>query len=182
MWLPLLPFLYTDRYLSCFLHLSILCLHHKTTVASYRVSPEPEASVLTSRPWGLRRRELHTVRQPSVIEQDEGVCVTKTTSLRPQSHSSSRSRPHTSPEGETRENQRALMWCSGLFRAKGMNRFLFPLIWLQWVDWKSSSTRKGWKSLETQEICYSGWRATKPLITDRNRTRRSTDWSSNPDS
>uniref|UniRef100_A0A3Q0SAQ2 Huntingtin interacting protein K n=1 Tax=Amphilophus citrinellus TaxID=61819 RepID=A0A3Q0SAQ2_AMPCI len=46
----------------------------------------------------------------------------------------------------------------------------------------SSSTQKGWKSLETQEICYSGGSTGKPLITDRNRMRRSMERFSDPDS
>lgn len=120
-------------------NLSMSCFtsHH---LLRWILSPETEASVLTSRHWGLRQRGLHTVRQPSVIEQDEGVGVT-TTPLWTQGHSSGTSRLRTSPERW--KNHRALMWFSVLLTIRSMGRFLFPLIWLQSVDWQSSSTRKG---------------------------------------
>ena len=70
---------------------SLCCLNRETPVIlgpCCRVSPECAASVSTSRPPGLSNNQYRkTVRQPSVIQQDEGVGVATAMSLPPRGHS-----------------------------------------------------------------------------------------------
>ncbi len=165
-----------ERYLSCFYHLIIKQVLHP---AESHLSPKPAS-------WHHVPEAMTAPNSQTAISHTagwRGWCDDSDVSPAPV--------PFLRPPATTniswrmnQGNQRALMWFPVLLRVKGTSRFLFPLIWL--LVGAQAHERAG-KSGDTGNLLqwlnsYLYQSTSKPLIRDRNRTKRSTHRFSNPDS